>query len=198
MKTKKIILASGSPRRKQILEQVGLKFTIEVSDYEEKPISGVKPYEFVETLSLEKAKAVAKNHNDAIIIAADTIVFLNNQILGKPKTKEDARGMLKKLSGNTHSVFTGFTIIDTVNKRTITNHVETKIRFKNLSEEEILAYIETKEPMDKAGSYGVQDRGALFVEHIEGDYSSVMGLPILKIFEILKEFGIDILKTYEK
>lgn len=194
----KIILASGSPRRKQILEQVGLKFTVEVSDYEEKPIPGVVPSEFVETLSLEKAKAIAKNHDDAIIIGADTIVVLDNQILGKPKTKEDAREMLKKLSGNTHSVFTGFTIIDTVNKRTITNHVETKIRFKNLSEEEISAYIETEEPMDKAGAYGVQDRGALFVEYIEGDYASVMGLPILKIFEILKTLGIDILKTYEK
>lgn len=195
---KKIILASGSPRRKQILEQVGLSFTVEVSDYEEKPIPGVVPSEFVETLSLGKAKAVAKNHEDGIIIGADTIVVLDNQILGKPKTKEDAKGMLKKLSGNTHSVFTGFTIIDIVNKRTITNHVETKIRFKNLSEEEISAYIETEEPMDKAGAYGVQDRGALFVEYIEGDYSSVMGLPILKIFEILKTLGIDILKTYEK
>lgn len=195
---RKIILASGSPRRKQILEQVGLNFIVEVSDYEEKSIPGVSPSEFVETLSLEKANAVAKNHNDAIIIGADTIVVLNSQILGKPKTKQDAREMLKKLSGNTHSVFTGFTIIDTVNKRTITNHVETKIRFKNLSEEEIRAYIETGEPMDKAGAYGVQDKGALFVEHIEGDYSSVMGLPIVKIFEILKELGIDILKTYEK
>lgn len=195
---RKIILASGSPRRKQILEQVGLNFTVEVSDYEEKSIPGVSPSEFVETLSLEKANVVAKNHNDAIIIGADTIVVLDNQILGKPKTKQDAREMLKKLSGNTHSVFTGFTIIDTVNKRTITNHVETKIRFKNLSEEEIRAYIETGEPMDKAGAYGVQDKGALFVEHIEGDYSSVMGLPIVKIFEILKELGIDILKTYEK
>lgn len=195
---RKIILASGSPRRKQILEQVGLNFTVEVSDYEEKSIPGVSPSEFVETLSLEKANVVAKNHNDAIIIGADTIVVLDNQILGKPKTKQDAREILKKLSGNTHSVFTGFTIIDTVNKRTITNHVETKIRFKNLSEEEILAYIETGEPMDKAGAYGVQDKGALFVEHIEGDYSSVMGLPIVKIFEILKELGIDILKTYEK
>lgn len=198
MKTKQIILASGSPRRKQILEQGGLNFTVEVSDYEEKSIPGVVPSEFVETLSLEKAKAVAKNHNDAIIIGADTIVVLDNQILGKPKTKEDAREMLKKLSGNTHSVFTGFTVIDTVNKRTITNHVETRIRFKNLSEEEISGYVETGEPMDKAGAYGVQDRGALFVEYIEGDYSSVMGLPILKIFEILKELGIDILKTYEK
>jgi len=195
---RKIILASSSSRRKQILEQVGLNFIVEVSDYEEKSIPGVSPSEFVETLSLEKANVVAKNHNDAIIIGADTIVVLDNQILGKPKTKQDAREMLKKLSGNTHSVFTGFTIIDTVNKRTITNHVETKIRFKNLSEEEILAYIETGEPMDKAGAYGVQDRGALFVEHIEGDYSSVMGLPIVKIFEILKELGIDILKTYEK
>jgi septum formation protein len=198
MKTKQIILASSSPRRKQILEQVGLKFTVEVSDYEENPIPGMSPSVFVETLSLGKAKAVAKNHNDAIIIGADTIVVLDNQILGKPKTKEDAMQMLKKLSGNTHAVFTGFTIIDTANKKTITNHVETKIRFKKLSKEEIAAYIETGEPMDKAGAYGVQDRGALFVEHIEGDYSSVMGLPILKIFEILKEFGIDILKTYEK
>ncbi|MCL5019448.1 MAG: Maf family protein [Patescibacteria group bacterium] len=195
---KKIILASSSPRRKQVLEQVGLNFTVEVSDYEEKPISGVKPHEFVETLSFGKAKAVAKNHEDAIIIGADTIVVLNNQILGKPKTKEDARGMLKKLSGNTHSVFTGFTIIDTKNNKTITNHVETKIRFRNLSGKEISKYVETEEPMDKAGAYGVQDRGALFVEYIEGDYSSVMGLPILKIFEVLKTLGIDTLKTYEK
>jgi len=195
---RKIILASSSPRRKQILKQVGLDFVVEVSDYEEKSLPGVIPSEFVETLSLGKAKAVAKNHNNAIIIGADTIVVLDNQILGKPKTKEDAKEMLKKLSGNTHSVFTGFTIIDTKNKKTITNHVETKIKFKNLSDEEILGYVETGEPMDKAGAYGVQDRGALFVEHIEGDYSSVTGLPIVKIFEVLKTLGIDTLKTYEK
>jgi septum formation protein len=195
---KKIILASSSPRRKQILEQVGLKFTVEVSDYEENPIPGMSPSKFVETLSLGKAKAVAKNHNDAIIIGADTAVFIDNKILGKPKTKEEAREMLNKLSGETHSVFTGFTVIDTKNNKIITDHIETKIKFKNLSDEEIAGYIKTGEPMDKAGAYGVQDRGALFVEYIEGDYANITGLPIVKIFEILKTLGIDILKIYEK
>jgi septum formation protein len=194
----KIILASGSPRRKQILEQVGLNFTVEVSDYEEKPIPGISPFEFVEKLSLEKAKAVAKNHKDAIIIGADTTVVIDNQILGKPKTKEEAKEMLRKLSGNTHLVFTGFTVIDIRNNKIITKHVITKIKFKNLSDEEIAGYVETGEPMDKAGAYGVQDRGALFVEHIEGDYSNITGLPIVNIFEILKTLGVDTLKTYEK
>ena len=195
---RKIILASSSPRRKQIMEQIGLDCIVEVSDYEEKLIPDVSVEEFVKTLSLGKAKSVAKNHQDAIIIGADTTVFIDNQILGKPKTLAGASEMLHKLSGKTHSVFTGFTVIDTKNNIIITDFIETKIKFKDLSEEEISGYIESGEPMDKAGAYGVQGKGALLVEHIEGDYANITGLPIVKIVEILKTLGVDTLKVYEQ
>ena len=193
---RKIILASNSPRRKQILEQTGLKFSVDVSDFNEDVLEFSNPHEMVERLSLEKAKIVAKRNPKALIIAADTTVFLNNEIIGKPKSKTDAFRILKLLSGNKHQVITGFTIIE--GKKIITKHVISEVVFKNLSDEQINAYIATDEPMDKAGGYGIQDNAGVFVDRVIGDYNNIVGFPLVAILDVLKEFGIDTLKTYEK
>lgn len=190
---KKIILASSSPRRKTLLDQVGLKFDIDPSSYEEDMTLKMEPAKLAEFLSLGKAKDVAKRHDDAIIISADTVVAVGGEIFGKPKTPEKAKYMLEKMSGKSHSVITGFTIIDTGSGKEISKSVETKVYFKNLSEEEINAYIATGEPLDKGGAYAIQGLAALLVEKIEGDYFNVVGLPILALTEELKNFGIKIL-----
>ncbi len=194
---KKIILASGSPRRKKILEQIGLKFSVEKSNYEEKRIADSPPSQIVEFLSLEKANLLAVKYEDAIIIGADTLVVLNGEILGKPKSEEDAGEMLRKLRNKTHTVVTGFTVLDTKSGRSVTKHVETKVKFKDLSEMEISAYVETGEPMDKAGGYGIQDKGGLFIEEMDGDYFNIVGLPLFAVSETLREFGIDITEAWK-
>lgn len=193
LKMKKIILASSSPRRKTLLEQIGLKFEIDPSNYNEGAVSEMEPRKLAEYLSLKKAIEVAKRHEETVVISADTVVVIDSKILGKPKTSEEAKSMLKKLSGKCHSVITGFAIIDTGDNKQISKSVETKVYFKNLSEKEIDAYISTGEPMDKAGAYGIQGKAALFVERIEGDYFNVVGLPVLSLTEELKNFGIKIL-----
>jgi len=146
----------------------------------------------VEYLSLGKATDVAKRHKDAVIISADTIVALDGEIFGKPKTSERAKYMLQKMSGRAHSVLTGFTIIDTETKKQISKSVETKVYFKNLSEKEIDAYIATGEPLDKGGGYAIQGLAALFIEKIEGDYFNIVGLPIFPLTEELKNFGVSV------
>lgn len=191
---KKIILASQSPRRKQLLEQIGLKFEIDPSNYEEDMTLKMEPNKLAEFLSLGKAKDVAQKHKDSIIISADTIVAIDGEVFGKPKTSERAKYMLQKFSGKAHSVITGFTIIDTEANKEITKSVETKVYFKNLSEKEIDAYIATGEPLDKGGGYAIQGLAALFVEKIEGDYFNIVGLPILSLTIELKDFGINILE----
>jgi len=190
----KIILASSSPRRKDLLLQIGLKFEVDPSDYKEDMGLKMSPKELAEYLSLGKAKDVAQRHKDSIIIAADTFCVFNGELLGKPKTKEEAVGMLQKLSGNVHSVITGFTIIDTKTNKQISKSVETKVYFKKLSSNEINNYVASGEPLDKAGAYAVQNRGGLFVEKIEGDYFNIVGLPIMPLAEELKNFGIDVFR----
>lgn len=190
---KKIILASQSPRRKQLLEQIGLKFKIDPSNYEEDMTLKMDPKKLVEHLSLGKATDVAKRHKDSIIISADTIVALDGEVFGKPKTAERAKRMLQKFSGRAHAVLTGFTIIDMETNKQISKSVETKVYFKNLSEKEIDAYIATGEPLDKGGGYAIQGLAALFIKKIEGDYFNIVGLPILPLVEELKNFGVDVL-----
>jgi septum formation protein len=190
----RIILASKSPRRKKILEQVGLDFDVVVSDFDEAKLKFKTPQEMVENLSFEKAKLIAKKYPSAIVIGADTTVIFKNEIIGKPKSKEDAVRILKLLSGNTHEIVTGFTVIK--GKKSITRHVISRVKFKKLTEAEIKAYVATGEPMDKAGGYGIQERGGLFIESIDGDYFNVVGLPIFAVAEALKEFGIDIAKNW--
>jgi septum formation protein len=190
---KTIILASASPRRKELLEKIGLRFKVEPSNYEEDMHSGLEPHEFAQRISLEKAKVVASKHKNAIVIAADTFIVFGGQILGKPHTEKEARKMLKTISGKSHSVITGFSIIDNGTNRTLSKSVETKIYIRKLTMTEIDAYVKSKEPLDKAGAYAIQGLGAVFVEKIEGDYFNVIGLPLSALTEALKEFGVNIL-----
>ena len=189
---RKIILASSSPRRKNLLEQIGLNFKIDPSSYQEDMSLKIDPRKLAEYLSQGKAKSVAQRHKDSIIIAADTFCVLGKEVLGKPKTKENAKIMLQKLSGKVHSVITGFTIIDTKTNKQISKSVETKVYFKHIPEQEIDAYIASGEPLEFAGGYAIQHLGGLFVEKMEGDYFNIVGLPILPLTIELKKFDINI------
>ncbi len=190
---KTIILASASPRRKELLEKIGLKFEVEPSNYEENMRSELEPHELAKKVSLEKAKAVASKHKNAIVIAADTFIVFQGRMLGKPKTEVEAKEMLKTINGKSHSVITGFTIIDTEKNKALSRAVETKVYIRELTLKEIDAYVKSKEPLDKAGAYAIQGLGSVIVEKIEGDYFNVIGLPLSALTESLKEFGINIL-----
>lgn len=194
-----IILASGSPRRKELMGLLGVPFTVRISECDESTVETLPPYFIVEQLSLLKASAVAKEvraeKKEAIIIGSDTVVVFENEILTKPKDDENAKEMLRLLSGKWHSVLTGVTVLSTKSAKSESFYVETKVHFTELTEEEILAYVATGEPKDKAGSYGIQGKGSLFVDKIEGDYFNVVGLPVWKLAKVLKEeFGIDCMK----
>lgn len=188
---RKIILASTSPRRKELLEKVGLIFDVIPSNYEEDMTLPLPPDELVKFLSKGKAENVAQNYDNALIIGADTIVYLNGHVLGKPHTPERAKEMLKMLSGNEHSVFTGFTVIDTKGKKIISEAIEEKIKFRDLSDKEIDEYIATKEPLTRAGAYAIQTVGKTFIKNPVGDYDGIVGLPVDSLIKVLKSsFGI--------
>ena len=186
-----IILASASPRRKELLANMGLDFTVVVSDADEsKADKSVPPHIYVQELAFLKAaasgKKILKNRN-AIIISADTIVVLDDNILGKPKDKKDAFDMLKSLSGRTHNVYTGFCVMRMKDGKTVCKHVSTEVRFKPLDDEKIKRYIDSGEPMDKAGAYGIQGLGAMLTDSINGDYFNVVGLPVSALSDVLEE-----------
>jgi septum formation protein len=189
---KTIILASSSPRRKKLLEQIGLPVKVDPSAIVETLNPRLKPRSQVEQLSLEKATAVAGKYPNALILAADTVVVFQNEIIGKPSTPEEAKRILGKLSGVSHTVITGFTIIDSEKNKTLTKSVETTVHFKKLSKKEIENYVATGEPMDKAGAYGIQEKGAVFIERIEGDFFTVVGLPLHVVVDAFKRFGVSI------
>lgn len=193
-KNRKIILASASPRRKELLAQVGFEFDIVTSNCEELTTK-TKPSEVVEELSFLKAADVAKkldkSENRLLIIGSDTVVALGDTIMGKPKDKEDAFRMLKSLQGREHSVITGVTMIFTEpdgKEKTIIFSKETKVWFYSMNDDEIRAYIDTNEPMDKAGAYAIQGLCAAYIERIEGDYNTVVGLPVAEICRVLREY----------
>lgn len=190
---KQIILASASPRRKDILEKTGLKFQVDAGAYEEDMGLDMEPHKLARFLSLEKASAVARKFTNGLIIAADTFIIFKGEVLGKPHTDKEAKRMLSLLNGKTHSVITGFTILDTGSNKKISRSVETKVSFKKLTENEIKAYIKSGEPLDKAGAYAIQGLGAVIVKYIEGDYFNVMGLPLSSLTEALKKFGVNVL-----
>ena len=190
----RIVLASASPRRKELLAQVGLEFDILVSDCEEITTKN-KPSEVVEELSYLKAADVRKKLGAAgerlLVIGSDTVVALDDVIMGKPKDKEAAFRMLKALQGREHSVITGVTMIFAEpdgEDRTIVFSKETKVWFYKMNDDEIRAYIDTDEPMDKAGAYAIQGRCAAYIERIEGDYNTVVGLPVAEICKVLREY----------
>lgn len=191
----KIILASKSPRRRKLLEQIGIKFVVEESNVDEENSYHLSPRDMVKHLSIEKAKAVARKNKQAIVIGADTTVILENEVIGKPRSEKEAKEILKKLSNKTHLVITGITIINF--KKILTRLAETKVHFRKLTDKEINAYVKTGEPMDKAGGYGVQEKAGIFIDNIQGDYFNVVGLPISAVSEMLKEFGIDIPKFWK-
>lgn len=184
------ILASSSPRRFELLRQIGLSFQSIVPAIDEFTES-TDPVEVVSQLSAQKAAAVAKNNPLSVVIAADTVVAADGKILGKPHGDADAADMLRFLSGRSHFVFTGVTVI--CDGRIETAICRTEVYFKDLTDAQIQAYLRTGEPYDKAGSYAIQGKGALLVERIDGDYSNVVGLPLSMLYEMLKEFGIQIL-----
>ena len=183
-----IILASGSPRRKELLSQIGCSYCILVPDVDEHTDVPSHPGALVEVLSRRKAEAVHALEGDSpIIIAADTVVALDGDILGKPNDEEDAFRMLSALSGREHQVYTGFTVLQ--GGRAFTAHEVTAVTFRPLRPDEIRSYIATKEPMDKAGAYGIQGIACLFVEGIDGDFFNVMGLPVCRLQQMLRSIA---------
>lgn len=191
---RKIILASASPRRSDILRITRLKFDTTSSDYKEDLNLPLSPRALARFLSRKKAEAVAHKYGNAIIITADTFIVLNKRLLGKPHTYKEAEKMLKMLNGKAHSVITGFTIMDTGRSKVLSRSVETKVYFRKLDAVEIKAYVKTGEPLDKAGAYAVQGLGAVFIEKIDGDFFNVVGLPLCALTESLEKFGIYVLK----
>lgn len=191
---KQIVLASTSPRRKEILKSLGVDFQVIGSGIEEKVNRQLSPPEIAKQLAYLKAKDVSnKISGDYVVIGADTIVEYN-KTLGKPKSAEEAYNMLKSLSGNVHRVITGFAVIDCSTGQEFIDYECTNVYFKNLTDKEIQNYIATGEPMDKAGAYGIQGKAALFVSKIEGDYFNVVGLPIFKLGVVLQNnFNISLL-----
>jgi septum formation protein len=190
---REIILASASPRRTELLRQIGLEFEVDPSPAPEPSFSGGDPHEFAVAVSLAKAKAVADRHPNAVIIAADTFGIVDGRFLGKPHTEEEARRMLADISGRPHDVITGLTVMDTASGKTLSRWVTTRVYVRQLDEAEIAAYAASGEPLDKAGAYAIQGRGAALVERIEGDYANVVGLPLAAVSLVLKEFGIEVL-----
>lgn len=190
----RILLASASPRRRELLEMLGVKGLVILPANTDETVTGLPPEETVQAIALEKAKAVAGSAAASdVIIAADTLVYLDGGALGKPRDAADAAAMLRRLSGNRHTVYTGVALIQ--GGRELTFFERTDVFFRALSEEEIAAYIRTGEPMDKAGAYGAQGRGAAFIERIEGDFFNVVGLPLCRLALTLRELGVDLIGT---
>ena len=187
-----IILASESPRRKQLLDQINLTCTVIPSGLLEDKHDGQAPEEYAAELAAAKAAAVAEKHPDALVIGADTIVILENEILGKPTDRDDAFLILSKLSGRTHTVITGVSIQS--KKHSISDNLfeETQVSFKKISDFDIYTYIDTYQPFDKAGSYGIQDYSSIFVEKINGSYDNVVGFPLSKFNNELKKLNINL------
>lgn len=197
-----IVLASASPRRRELLEQIGLEFEIKVSNVEE-VVTATHPKEVVEELSRQKAKAVfeellKEQRKGVLVIGADTVVAVGDRILGKPASKEAAANMLRELSGKTHEVYTGVTLMYfdpfAGNEKSIAEksfHEKTKVTFFAMTEEEIATYVSTGDCMDKAGAYGIQGFCARYIEGIEGDYNNVVGLPVGRLYQEAKEWLIE-------
>ena len=194
-----LVLASSSPRRQELIAKLGLPVIVRPSDADETTPAGWSPATIVEELSVRKAKAVAEAADPSelkgsapltIVVGSDTIVALDGEAMGKPKDKADAEAMLARLQGRSHEVYTGVTLLEINAGRAVTRHNVTKVRMRPLTAEQIRRYVETGEPMDKAGAYGIQGGGALLVEGIDGDFYSVMGLPVSLVAEMLEPFGI--------
>ena len=184
-----IILASQSPRRKELMAMLPVTFEVRAKEIEEKMDEQLTAKENVQSLATQKAEIIAKENPMSTVIGCDTIVVFEGEIFGKPRDEADAKKMLSKLSGKTHFVYTGVSILNKEKHIEECFAVSSKVTMKVLSEEEIMWYIQTKEPLDKAGSYGIQGQAALFIEKIEGDYFNIVGLPIHALYERLSALG---------
>lgn len=185
-----IILASKSPRRRYLLERAGLEFSVIPSGITEDSVSTDSPESYARILAEYKAKDVSRTHPDSWVIGADTIVFIDNTILGKPGSPDEARKMLRRLSAKTHQVITGYCICCKAKNRFFSDSIKTDVLFKELTDDEIQWYIHTGEPFDKAGSYAIQGLGTFLVKRINGSYTNVVGLPVCEIVEFLINEGI--------
>lgn len=186
-----IVLASASPRRQELLRQVGLTFRIIPSQVNEEITEPMSPGALVEHLSLMKAQAVASQVPDALVLGSDTIVVVDGDVLGKPRDRADAIAMLQRLSGRAHEVMTGVALV--CSERHMVAHEVTKVRFASLTGEQIERYVDSGEPMDKAGSYGIQGRASAMISSIDGDYFNVVGLPLCRTVQMLSHFGVNVL-----
>lgn len=185
-----VILASSSPRRRQLLAQIGVQFRVISPDADETPLPDESPQQMVQRLSQLKARAVASQQDHGLVLGSDTTVVLNNVVLGKPTDPSDAHRMLRRLSGNTHTVFTGWAIVDAASGKERIGCGKADVTFRTLDDDEIAAYVATGSPLDKAGSYGIQDDlGAVFIEQIDGDYYTVVGLPLVQVYCALRAIG---------
>jgi septum formation protein len=182
-----LVLASSSPRRAEILRAVGWPFEAVAANVDETARDGEEVVEYVERLACEKAEAVAEGRASGLVVGADTVVAVGGQVLGKPSDDEDARRMLRLLSGRWHDVLTGVALVRTETGEVLVSHELTRVRFAPMSDEEIDGYIASGEPADKAGAYGVQGRASLFIEEIEGDYWNVVGLPVRLLYKLAGE-----------
>jgi septum formation protein len=192
---REIVLASASPRRKELLRQlIGDSFKIVSGSYHEKPQPEMQALDFIIHNSREKAREVASLIGSGIVIAADTAILCDGKILGKPHTEDKAREMLRQISGKKVQVITGLTVIDIDYHHEASTSEITDVLITQMSDAEIEGYIETLEPLDKAGAFAIQGKGAIIVEKIEGDYFNVVGLPLFKLNKILRDFGVDVLK----
>jgi septum formation protein len=183
------ILASASPRRQELLHSAGLKFKVIPAHVNEDYREGESPREHVQRLAHNKVLAIAEKYPDAWVLGADTIVVIDDMILGKPKSKAQAKGMLERLSGRVHKVFTGFTIACVAAKTYKTKAIQSAVQFKVITPEEMDWYVSCDEPYDKAGGYAVQGKGAYFIKSIRGSYTNVIGLPLCEVLEELKKLG---------
>lgn len=188
----KVILASKSPWRKKILSTTGIPFSVEESGYEEDMTRELAPHVLARRLALEKAQVVAARHDDAVVIGADTFAVFRGKLLGKPRSAGRARAMLKMLSGETHTLLTGFAIVDVKSGRSISKTVSTRVTFEKLSMKEIVAYVETREPLQAAGAYVIQEQGATLIKKINGDRNNIAGFPLKAVLRELAKFGVKI------
>ncbi|MFW5955473.1 MAG: Maf family protein [Rhodothermales bacterium] len=188
------VLASQSPRRRHLLALLDVDFEIQASDVDESVEPGLPPFEVARSLAIEKASAVANSRPASLVLGADTIVLLENTILNKPQDDDEARSMLRRLSGQTHTVVTGIALVHQASRRVVAKTEATLVTFAPLTGEEIDSYVATGSPLDKAGAYGIQDdRGALYIERIDGDYYNVVGLPLHRLYTVLKSDFKDLL-----
>ena len=183
-----MILASSSPRRRELLTQIGVRFRIQAADIDETPLAGEGAVAYVERMALEKARKVAEDHPQEVVLGSDTSVIFSGEILGKPVNNREAEETLQRLSGQTHQVLSAVAVVKGDREKVIS--VATEVTFRSLSDEEIARYVATGEPADKAGSYGIQGMGAILVAGISGSYSNVVGLPLTETAALLNEFDV--------